>query len=281
MHATTLSSPDEAVPQRLCFLGLYPELCFVPTWLSRTERGYATLTAKELGRSEPAHRLVAMSLIGQLNEGDMVLHRCGNASCHNPFHLYVGGDAENHRDKLLHQQAGNGVGPLGLAYSVAGHQLLMPQPLALSSEPSRLPASFAGFEPGSCFHADWLHETFDGYRQLLPTSMSGELIGVHRKHYALFNGPLGRYDIVSHACGDKTCLNPFHLLISGRQESPRDFDAKHDKRFKLSSDGLAAIANLERSPAELAKTLGVHPQTVAALRADLRRGRSGDGGVAR
>ncbi|MFG6415500.1 HNH endonuclease [Roseateles sp. DC23W] len=146
----------------------------------------------------------------------------------------------------------------------------MPQPLVLSAEDSHLPASFGGFKPGECVHCDWLHSTHDGYQQVHETSMSGEVVGAHRKVYALFNGPLGKYDIVSHACGDRTCLNPYHLFISGRHPCPRDFDFAHDKRFRLSSEGLARIADLSKSVSELALELGVHPNTVASRRADLR-----------
>lgn len=260
-----------AEQRKACFFGIHPELCFVPSWLPRTKSGYATLTARDFRGTVSAHRLAFMLLVRPLGYGDMALHRCGNASCYNPYHLYVGGNDENRRDKVLHQQADRLWGPLGLSYRRGEDTVFMPQPLVLSAEDSHLPVSFGGFKPGECVHCDWLHSTHDGYQQVHETSMSGEVVGAHRKVYALFNGRLGKYDIVSHACGDRTCLNPYHLFISGRHPSPQDFDFAHDKRFRLSSEGLARIGDLSKNIAELALELGVHPQTIASRRADLRR----------
>lgn len=92
-------------PRDSRFLGVSEELCFVANWLPRGPHGYASLLAKEFNRPVGAHRLVVRLLVGTLKVKDMVLHRCGNSQCHNPYHLYVGGDVENHRDKLLHRDA--------------------------------------------------------------------------------------------------------------------------------------------------------------------------------
>lgn len=264
-------TPSTIDARSRAFIGLHPELCFVAAWPDR-KPGYWTLGAKELEHGVQAHRLTALLLLGRLQGLDMALHRCGNASCHNPFHIYVGGEPENRRDKELHRASGRASGPLGLIYPTGSGHVLMPQPAALSAEASRLATSFAGFTPGRCHHSSWLLPTHDGYRQLCDSTMSGEVVGAHRKIYTLFNGPLDRYDIVSHACGDKTCLNPFHLYISGRQASKRDFNVKHDKRCKISTHALSVIADFKRSATEVAKELGVHRNTVVDYRATLLRG---------
>lgn len=260
-----------AEPREASFLGIQPDLCFAPNWLPRNKAGYATLTARDFRGTMCAHRLAFMLLVGRLQYGEMVLHRCGNASCYNPYHLYVGGDAENRRDKVLHQQADRRWGPLGLTYRRGEAAVFMPQPLVLSTEGSHFPVSFGGFKPGECLHSDWLHPTHDGYRQLFETSRSGDVVGAHRKVYTLFNGPLDKYDLMSHSCGDRHCVNPYHLFNAGRHPSPRDFDFENDKRFTLSSEGLARIGDLSKSAAQLAQELGVHPETVKSRRADIRR----------
>lgn len=260
-------SPEGSGDSR--FLGVSEELCFVATWLPRGHHGYASLLAKEFNRLESAHRLVLKLLIGTPDIDEMVLHRCGNSQCHNPYHLYVGGVAENHRDKILHREARRRFEPLVAPDGSRPSRVLTPRPLVLSREVSRLAARFAGFSPDECFHADWLHQTFDGYRQLCRTTSSGEVVGAHRKIYALFNGPLGRYDIVSHRCADRTCLNPYHLLITGEHTSRRDFNARHDRRCKITDAGLAMIADPTQSAAELAKNLGLHPQTIMSYRREL------------
>lgn len=257
-------SPESQRDSR--FLGVSEELCFVASWLPRGPHGYSSLLAKEFNRQVGTHRLVVKLLIGTLDANDMVLHRCGNSRCHNPYHLYVGGDAENHRDKLLHREARERFELLVAPDGSEASRVLAPRPLVLSTEASHLNARFGGFTPGDCFHAAWLHPTFDGYRQLCTTTRSGDVVGAHRKIYALFNGPLGRYDIVGHRCADRTCLNPYHLFIAGEHSSRRDFNARHDKRCKLTDAGLDMIADPARSTAELARELGLHPQTIRTYR---------------
>ncbi len=258
-----------AGPRDSRFLGVSEELCFVATWLPRGPHGYASLLAKEFNRQVGAHRLVVKLLIGTLRGNDMVLHRCGNSQCHNPYHLYVGGDAENHRDKLLHREARARFARLFADDRSDASPVLTPRPLVLSTEASRLDARFGGFTPDDCFYADWLHPTFDGYRQLCETTHAGDVVGAHRKIYALFNGPLGRYDIVGHRCADRTCLNPYHLRVAGEHTSRRDFNARHDKRYKLTDAGLDMIADPTQRTAELAKSLGLHPQTILSYRREL------------
>lgn len=251
------------------FLGVAEERCFVATWLPRGPRGYSSLLAKEFNRQVGTHRLVIRLLIGTLEVDDMVLHRCGNSQCHNPHHLYVGGYAENLRDRILHREARERVQSLVAPDGSRPSRVLTPRTLVLSTEVSRLDARFVGFTPDECFHADWLHPTFDGYRQLCRTPSSGEVVGAHRKIHALFNGPLDKYDIVSHRCSDKTCLNPHHLFISGEHTSRRDFNARHDKRCKLTDAGLDMIADRGRCTTELGKKLGLHPQTIRTYRRDV------------
>lgn len=249
------------------FIGLHPELCYVVRGLDLPK--YRCIQVKEANQTMHAHRLVVALLIGKLApSGDMALHRCGVAHCINPYHLYVGGTAENSRDEAKHKPTRGQTGPNELTYPL----VYMPEPLVLSQEISRITKSFAGFSPTKCFFADWLPSTSDGYRQLCASEFSGELVGAHRKIYELFIGPIGRYDIVSHTCGNKhTCLNPYHVRLSGQQKSHRDFDFKHDKRFKVDSLGIEIIGNASKSADEVAKILSIHRQTVYQHRAEMRR----------
>ncbi len=255
--------------QNCRFLGMNEELCFVTTWPTRGPGGYSALTVKEFNRTEGAHRVVVRLLIGRLGIRDNVLHRCGNSQCHNPNHLYVGGDAENHRDKILHQEVRSRFKPQRALDGSTMPEVLTPPPTVLSNEKSRLDASFDGFSPEDCFHADWLHPTPDGYRQLRKTARSGDVVGAHRKIYALFNGSLGKYDIVTHSCADRTCLNPYHLFISGEPPSRRDFNALNDRRCKVTDAHIALMADLTQSATKLGKKLGLHPQTIRAYRRDI------------
>lgn len=261
-----MESQASSLHSEVNFVGLHPELCYVALWYDSHE--YRPIQAKEANQMMHAHRMVVALLIGNLASGDMVLHRCGVADCINPYHLYVGGSAENRRDEALHKPTRGQTGPYSLTYP----SVSMPQPLVLSQEISRITKSFAGFSPTKCFIADWLPSTSDGYRQLCASEFSGELVGAHRKIYKLFVGPIDRYEIVSHTCGNKhTCLNPYHMRITGRQKSHRDFDFEHDKRVKVSASGLELIADVSRSTTEVALELGIHPQTAYRIRADIKR----------
>ncbi|CAM5544913.1 hypothetical protein ECAE60S_04277 [Eoetvoesiella caeni] len=252
------------------FIGLNRELCFASTWLRIANTGYPLMYIKELGRDLNAHRLAVMLMIGPVTRGDMVLHRCGDRRCYNPFHLYVGGHEENLRDKILHKQAGATGGSLVDIELAEGVEVLRPRPVALSTEVSRLLVEFEGLEPDKCHHADWLTATDDGFRQLIDTRWPGDVVGAQRKIYELYIGKLGVYDIVSHTCGDLTCLNPYHLFCAGQQRCRASFDLKRDKRRKLSAEALAEIADRSRSAKYLAQKYGVHPMTIQTRRANMR-----------
>ena len=48
-----------------------------------------------------AHRIAYGLTKGKLPKGKFVLHRCNNASCCNPDHLYAGTKKDNRRDAML------------------------------------------------------------------------------------------------------------------------------------------------------------------------------------
>lgn len=256
------------------FVGIHQELCFSPSWLHRASKGYASIGAKELGKAgtAPAHRMVAMLLLGQLFPGDSVLHRCGNRKCHNPYHLYIGGDAENKRDAKLHRTGGQLWGNLYQTCGFGTHIVEMQQPLVLSTETCRRSLKFKGFTPCACFHVNWLAATTDGYPQLHGHQLPADIAGAHRKIHQLFCGPIDRYDIVGHRCGDPTCLNPYHLIIVGRADIG-EWNLKYDKRFKLTPADHARIALSTATNAQLAADFGVHPQTIQSYRLSGRNGR--------
>lgn len=253
-----------------CFIGLSREFCFIPTWMTSSKTGYYMLYANELKRTMLAHRLVMMLIVGSLPNDGMVLHRCGNPGCYNPYHLYVGGVEENQRDRELHRQARATAGPPPAAASKGG-AVFMPRPVALSTEASWLTAEFRGVGPGQCLHSDWLTPTVDGFQQLTRTKWPGEVAGAHRKVYSLFVGPLDQYDIISHSCGDCLCLNPYHLFCAGQQQCKDTFDFKYDLRRTVPPEARAEIVSSPLSNRAFAKKYGLHEMTARSLRADMRR----------
>lgn len=246
------------------FEGFSDELCFIPSWRKTNNAGYHYISAKEFSKTKTVagHRLVMELLLGPFDAS--VLHRCGNASCLNPYHLYVGDDEKNSRDRALHEAARNSKTNESSALG-AGHWVLKPKPVALSQEESHITSKFSGFLPTRCFFAHWLYFTFDGYPQLCESDHPGSIVGAHRKIYQLFNGPLDSCDILMHACRNKHCLNPYHIMKSGKEDVD-DWNFMHDKRCKINGFGRRLIANRLVSTKEVARILGLHPQTVYELR---------------
>ena len=66
-------------------------------WLNKG--GYGVYGGEKL---QYAHRVAYEEHYGEIPEGKLVLHKCGNKSCINPKHLYAGTDKENAADRERH-----------------------------------------------------------------------------------------------------------------------------------------------------------------------------------
>ena len=65
--------------------------------------GYGTITVKgKNGKNGPirAHRFSLMVHGREVQNDDLVLHRCNNPSCVNPDHLYIGDHKQNMQDRI-------------------------------------------------------------------------------------------------------------------------------------------------------------------------------------
>ncbi len=72
----------------------------------RTGKGYGRLRygANER-RYVKAHRVAWELTYGAVPQGKMVLHRCDNRACCNPFHLFLGDAEANHDDMVRKRRA--------------------------------------------------------------------------------------------------------------------------------------------------------------------------------
>lgn len=69
-------------------------------WIAKKDKdGYGRfyLNKKQVG----AHRVSYFLFFGKINEGMLICHKCNNASCVNPNHLYEGTSQENVKDSVL------------------------------------------------------------------------------------------------------------------------------------------------------------------------------------
>ena len=102
--------PNEfTVKQTLSFWSRVEVIDFFDCWEwsgYTNDDGYGRITMYRKGgfKHYRVHRLAWLLTYGEIPESLMVLHRCGNPSCCNANHLYLGNHDDNMRDKKEHNR---------------------------------------------------------------------------------------------------------------------------------------------------------------------------------
>lgn len=65
-------------------------------WLAGSRNGYGCFYLVD--KMYKAHRISYMLTFGEFSTKDLILHKCNNRLCVNPFHLYVGNKGNNADD---------------------------------------------------------------------------------------------------------------------------------------------------------------------------------------
>lgn len=85
----------EAKVERIPFMG-----CWIWTG-ALNERGYGLIGRGARGQGmEKAHRLSYRLHKGEIPDGNVIMHKCGNPTCVNPWHLVAGTQKENAQDTV-------------------------------------------------------------------------------------------------------------------------------------------------------------------------------------
>lgn len=269
------------------FVGLSKHKCFCANWLVLGKGRHASIYDRALPKlTMGAHCVVYRLFIGPINgwpwaDTPNVLHRCGNADCINPYHLYLGTHTQNTRDRLLHRDSraeskGQKFEEIretkGIPGKLAPLKVFKPDPVALSEELSMDIRKFVGFSKRKCFCANWpAPSRHGGSAHLGDQSLPQGIEGARLLSYRVFVGPISDLirrdaDMVLNSCGNADCINPYHLYQARPAESYRDARSGWDPRLKLSSQEVEEIGVSTKSNRELAQEYGVHYQTIGNIK---------------
>lgn len=103
-------------------------------------------------------------------------------------------------------------------------------------------------------------------------------IGAHRASFQFFNGPIKTGNVVMHACDNKLCVNPNHLLQGTQRDNMQDMLAKgrgavSEKHYtsKLSREDVNTIRESEKKYEELASEFDVSANYIYQIKSFQRR----------
>ena len=139
------------------FIALSKDECWEWTG-AKSKRGYGLILDK--GKMRQAHRIVASLRFGLLAPGIVVRHRCDNPSCGNIFHLEIGTQAENVRDRVERGREGDRSGGKNGNAKLSDRAV---REIRASSLPIKILAGQFGVSPGVVSkvrrYAAWKHIT--------------------------------------------------------------------------------------------------------------------------
>lgn len=117
--------PTKPTPIRERFMSQHEPVPECGCWIwtgAILKSGYAQLCVSENGkqRTLKGHRVAWELFRGPIPDGALVLHRCDVRLCVNPAHLFLGGQAENNRDRAKKWRSARSKSGLPFGVSLSG-----------------------------------------------------------------------------------------------------------------------------------------------------------------
>lgn len=216
--------------------------CWICTSHKPTKEGYIRIRIN--GTYVMAHRLAYEQRYGEIEEGKIVTHKCGNKKCINPEHLTLS-TKEEFTKKLRAHDLSYEIDPVTGCHICTSHR---PQ--------------------GS-----------SGYPQIM---VDGKKIGVHRYVYETevyekkYGEKIPEGLEVCHKCDNRRCINPEHLELGTHDDNMRQMvergrslkGSKHGQA-KLTEDDVREIRkrlDAGESTYSLAKVYGVSQSLISGIK---------------
>lgn len=195
---------------------------------------------EKFGRSVSIQKFIYEQCFGEVPEGEVVSHKCGNKKCINPEHLTLTTKA-------------------GVVNQIV--KKYVANPVDFDIDPVT-----------GCFNCN-SHPEIRGYHYM---RVNGKSIGVHRFVYEQMFGEIPEGLVVRHRCDNPHCINPEHLELGTQADNIRDMvergrQAKGSmtKSAKLTEQDVCEIRrrlDAGERVCDLARAFEVHYMTIVRIK---------------
>ena len=217
-------------------------------WLAyKDQHGFGRMTIDNTPKL--AHRLSYQLYIGNIPDGDYVLHTCKNNNCVNPSHLFTGSNKEKNAE-----------------FAKKNRTLR-----------ERFEEKYVKGSIDQCW--EWnANKLPKGYGMIgAGGRLNRRQAYAHRVAYQLYVGEIPKGMLVCHRCDNPSCVNPTHLFLGTQKDNIQDCvkkgrnkngNSKGEKngRAKLTVEDVLVIRASTLTSKKLALEYGVTAENIGLVR---------------